>query len=243
MIKTIVIPAAGRGTRMKNLVKNKPKSLINVAGKPFLYYLLKRIKQAGFERVLIIVGHNKEVFTDFLQAEGREFPIELVDQNKLVPSGEYGTAVPIWALEKTIPGEAFVNANGDNLFGVRDLQKAAASDSTTIFGVRKDHPERYGVLEADDSGQLIRIHEKSPNPVTDIINSGLYTFQPEIFTAAREVNLSPRGEYEVTDALSLLAKDRNVKLEVCQDEWLDLGRFPDIPLVAKHLKAKKEIIS
>ncbi len=241
MIKTIVIPAAGRGSRMKNLVKNKPKSLININGQPFLNYLLDRIVQAGFERILIIVGHNKEVFSDYSKTSGQKYPIELVDQTKIIKNGEYGTAVPLWVLENFLANEPFVNANGDNLFGIRDLKKAASIETNAIFGVKKEHPERYGVLEFDDQGLLTKIHEKSSNPVTNLINSGLYTFQPEIFAAARKVKLSPRGEYEITDAITMLAEEKKVQLEVCQDPWLDFGRLPGIPRVTRHLEETGEI--
>lgn len=240
MINTIVIPAAGRGTRMKKLAQNKPKHLIKVCGRPFICYSLARITRAGFKRIIIVTGNHSTEFERFAKTDGRKFDLELVDQFKTVGREKYGTARPICAVEKTVGSQPFVVVMGDNLYGVNDLKSAAGESRHAIYGCRMPHPDRYGVLEGDAQGKLLRIHEKKPNPPTNVINAGLYTFYPNIFPAARAVKISPRGEYEITDAIMQLARTDGVALRLCRDPWLDFGRLPDIPRAAKFLKSTGE---
>src|SRR3989344_7219281 len=82
MISKIVIPAAGKGTRMLDLAKNKPKHLINVLDKPFLYYVLKNLQNSGFEEMILIIGHHAEKMEEFARQHENEFNITLIDQFK-----------------------------------------------------------------------------------------------------------------------------------------------------------------
>ena len=95
MIKKVLISAAGRGTRMLDLSKDKPKHLIEINGKPFLYYLLKNLKEAGFEEIIMVVGYKKEFMEEFLAEYGGEFNITLVNQFDILGEDRYGTACPL----------------------------------------------------------------------------------------------------------------------------------------------------
>lgn len=235
MIKKVVISAAGRGTRMKDLTLERPKHLLEIAGHPFLYYLLDRLTKAGFSEMILVVGYKKETFDDFI----RKYPFKLtvIDQNEICGE-DYGTAMPIKAARELVDNENFVAVAGDNLYSIRDLKKGHQDDELNYLGgLRVTDPQGFGYITADDSGYISNIIEKPKSYPAGpaIINCSLYKFTPEIFQAIDRISLSPRGEYEITDAVKILAKERKVKLIELSDFWLDFGRPEDIEKLAKHL--------
>ncbi len=235
MIKKVVVSAAGRGTRMGNLTLDKPKHLLEISGKPFLYYLLRRLESAGFSEMIMVVGYKKELFNDFIKKYS--FNLTIVDQQENC-GDDYGTAIPIKAVRKLVGQDNFVAVAGDNLYSVRDLKKAQKEDNLNyIGGLKITGGGRFGHLEMDNSGYLKNIIEKPEEyPKGErIINCSLYKFTPEIFSAINRVGLSPRNEYEITDAIRFLAKDKKVKLIELEDFWLDFGRPEDIEKLAQHL--------
>lgn len=235
MIKKVVILAAGRGTRMGDLTKDRPKHLLEISGHPFLYYLLSRLEAAGFQEMILVVGYKKEAFNDFLSRY--PFKLTVIDQHEICGE-DYGSAMPVKAAKNLVGQENFVAVAGDNLYSVRDLKKALIDDNLNYLGgLKMLTPKGFGYLETDNSGYLKNIIEKPeeypPGPV--LINTSLYKFTPEIFKAIDRINLSSRGEYEITDAIRLLAKDRKVKMIELEDFWLDFGRPEDIEKLARHL--------
>ena len=237
MIKKVVIPAAGRGTRMLHLTKDIPKHIIPVNGKPFIYHLLNHLQQAGFEEMILVVGYQKEKMQDFVNEVKDKFPITIIDQFSTVGEEHYGTACPIIAVQDLIGDEQFVTVYGDNLYSVDSLMGVMKDDEYNyIAGFKHPKPQRYGVL-VHKNGFLKQIIEKPTYlaGIGHLINTGLYKFTPEIFRAVDAIKLSPRGEYELTDAVSLLAGQGRVKLVEVKDYWLDFGCPEDIVLVENHL--------
>ncbi|MDZ4229694.1 MAG: sugar phosphate nucleotidyltransferase [Candidatus Veblenbacteria bacterium] len=231
MFPPVVIAAAGRGTRMKELSTEKPKHLIEVNGKPFLYYLLFHIQRAGFRRIIIITGHLAEQFDSFAAQYRTEFPgLELVNQYAAVGQERYGSLLPLLAVRNLVGPEPFLVANGDHLYSVRDLStfRDLHDDYHYVAATTVADPTKFGTLVTNSDQLLVRVDEKVSQPVTNLINAGLYRFTPEVFTAADTVELSPRGEYEITDAITRLAEERKVKVVPLQDYWLAFGRPQDI---------------
>lgn len=229
MIKKAVIMAAGKGTRMLPLTKEIPKQLIDINGKPFLFYLLSSLQKAGYEEFGIIASHKKEKIAEFVKEYG--FDARIIDQG-----GTQGTAYAVRAAEDFVDGEDFIVLGGDNLWSVEDLSSMNREDEYSyIAGYEVAEPSKYGVLVEKD-GNLIRIHEKPDSFVGNLINSGLYKFTPEIFEIIKGLKESPRGEYELTDAISVLAKRNKMRVLPLQDFWLDLGCIEDIPKVSKFIK-------
>jgi dTDP-glucose pyrophosphorylase len=234
MIKKVVISAAGKGTRMKGLTKDMPKHLIEINGKPFIYYLLKRLEEAGFQEMFLVVGYKKEAFNEFLKKY--PFNLQVIDQEEFCGS-DYGTAIPIKAAESFIGRENFVAAAGDNLYSVRDLEKINIDDSFNyIGGLKTSQFEGRGVLLVNENKYLNDIIEKPTEFISDIINASLYKFTPEIFRAIDRIDLSPRGEFEITDAIKFLVKNIKVKMVQIEDFWLDFGRPEDIEKLSKYLQ-------
>jgi len=238
MIKKVVIAAAGKGTRMLELAKDKSKLIIEVSGKPFLYYLLSDLKEVGLTDVVLVVGHHKEKMLAFVDSVKDEFQITVIDQFAEVKE-KYGTACPIEAVEQVIVDEQFIALYGDSLYAPQSLKAVNVTDDFIYVGGQEvAHPERYGALVT--KGDLLeRILEKPDPEIAQghLVNVGLYKFTPEIFSAIKQIDVSPRGEYELTDAISILAKAGKVKVIKC-DYWLDFGRPEDVETVSNFLNSK-----
>ncbi|PLX25148.1 hypothetical protein C0580_03235 [Candidatus Parcubacteria bacterium] len=236
MIKKVLIAAAGRGTRMLDLAKDKPKHLIKANGRPFLYYLLSNLKEAGFDDIIMVVGYKKEFMEDFLSEYKNEFNIKLVNQFEVLGEERYGTACPLEAVVDLLKGESFLSVYGDNIYSVEDLKNLNIEDDYSyIAGLPHDQPQNYGVLAVKENGFLDKIVEKPKNPIGNLINTGLYKFTSEVFDYLDKIELSPRGEYELTDVINLLAQQGKVKAIDLKGVWLDFGKPDDIKKVEEYL--------
>jgi len=237
MIKKVVIAAAGQGTRMKHLSKNKSKHLICVQQKPFLSYLFDNLIKAGYKEFILVVGFHADLMQKFLDDFG--YKATLVNQFEILgpKEKEYGTLCPLKCVKDLVGKENFLAIYGDNLYSVKDL-KAMNIDDQFIYvaGFEHSHPEKYGVLIVKD-GFLEKIIEKPKEYVGNLINTGLYKFTPEIFEKIPYVQLSSRGEYELTDAVTMLAEQKKVKVKKLQDYWLDFGNPGDIVKCSRFLQS------
>lgn len=240
MIKKVVIAAAGKGTRMLHLATDKPKHLIAVNDRPFLYYVLTNLKKAGIDEMILVVGHKKERMAEFAEKHKREFDITLVDQFALAGTEKYGTAIPVACARAFVGGEDFVVIFGDNLYSPKDISNIAQKDAFNyVSGFRHDHPEKYGVFLHD--GEFLKdVIEKPKEFVSDIINTGLMKFTPEIFDAITRVGVSPRGEYELTDAIRALAEKGRVKIRKIEDYWFDFGNPDDVTRISQFLGKRQK---
>jgi len=253
MVNKVVIAAAGQGTRMLELSKDKSKHLIEVKKRPFLAYVLDRLIAAGYYDIILVVGFGAQLMEDFAKnyiasAKKDGLKIETVDQHKILgpKSKIYGTACPLMCVKDKIGKKNFIYLYGDNLFSERDLKSMNIDDEFCyIAGLKHENPEKYGVLIRDGEDFLDKIIEKpSPAKIYELnlggqesllINAGLYKFTPDVFGKLDKIEKSPRGEYEVTDAISLLAKEKKVKIKQIEDYWLDFGNPNDIEKVEKFL--------
>ena len=237
MIQKVVIAAAGRGTRMLFLTKNKPKHLISVHKKPFLAYLLDNLLKAGYKELILVVGYRAEKMKEFLKKY--KYKVTLVNQFEILGEKEYGTACPLKCVKDIVGKENFLMVYGDNLYSVRDLRAFNIGDKYNyVAGFYHKSPEKYGVLISENNF-LKEILEKPKTQVGNLINTGLYKFTPEIFDKLSKISLSLRKEYELTDAINLLAKEKKVKIKKIQDYWLDFGNPGDIIRLSRILKISK----
>lgn len=234
MIKKVVVSAAGHGTRMLQLSENKPKHLIEINGRPFLAYLLEHIFEAGYEEVILVVGYKQDAMKEFVAQYvfgGKSQKITLVSQFEKLGTkeqGTYGTACPLMCVEEFIKGEQFVSLVGDNMYSANDLRTMNIDDEFCyVGGLEHQTPEKFGVLLTE--GEMLKqIVEKPKEFVGNLINTSLYKFTPDMFEKLPLVGKSVRGEYEITDVISLLAKDGKVKVKIIKDNWMDFGRPEDI---------------
>lgn len=236
MISKAVIAAAGRGTRMLQLAKNKPKHLIRVHDRPFLYYLLQNLKEAGLKELILVVGHLKEQMEEFKREYNGVFPLTLVDQFAECGKERYGTAMPILAARRLVKEEPFLAIYGDSLYSPTDIRLLATRKDAFHYlsVIRHSHPEKYGVITTQ--GDFMQDwHEKPQKFISNLINTGLYKFMPEIFNSLEQLTPSLRGEYELTDIVRAFGQQQKVKVHHIQDYWFDFGNPGDVIKVHKFL--------
>lgn len=229
-----VILAAGKGVRMLPLTLDRPKTLIEINGKPFLMHLLERLYNAGFQDkdIAIVAGYKKEKIEEFLVQHN--LAITLIEQQALV-----GTGDAVYHAREFVDEDNFIVVGGDNLFSADDLLRIQQEDEyCRVAGWEVENPSRYGVLVCEGE-MLTEIVEKPKEFVGNLINAGLYKFTPDIFEALEQIEISERGELELTDAIFLFAEGRKVKVMMLQDYWLDLGRKEDVQKVEEFLSNLK----
>ena len=227
-----VILAAGKGVRMLPLTANKPKVLIEVNGKPFLWYVLENLKKAGITEYGIVVNYKKEKIKEFLQKYN--ISATLIDQPEPLGTGDAIKQARLFCGQ-----EDFIALYGDNLFSVEDLQAIQQKDNGCyVIGKEVEDWQKYGVLVVDEK-KLVRIVEKPTEFVGNLINIGLYKCTADIWPALDTLKPSLREEYEFPDAISILAKAGKVKVLKLQQYWLDLGCKEDIPKIEAFLHLNK----
>jgi len=228
--KQAVILAAGKGVRMLHLTKDTPKPLIKIQGKPYLAYLLNHLKDCGFKKVILVVHYLKEKIQEFVDESNYPFEIELVDQEKAL-----GTGHAVLVTKNHISGN-FVVINGDNLFSRDDLLNVDFDDDYNyVFGQEHPDPKHYGVLKVKGDF-LVELEEKPEHPSSNLINVGLYKFTPEIFDVLEKIESSPRGEYELTSAIDILAKQGKFKVKILKSYCVHLGKLEDVEEVEEFIQ-------
>lgn len=241
-LKKVVVSAAGQGTRMLELSKDKSKHLINVGSRPFLAYLLDNIIEAGYREVIMVVGFREDMIREFLKTyDAKGTAITLINQFEVLGPKEkmYGTACPLMCVKDVVGKENFISLVGDNFYTVEQLKAMNIDDQFCyVAGVESQTPEKFGVL-LENNGFLEKIVEKPREFIGNFINTSLYKFTPDIFEAVFTIGKSVRGEYEITDAISLLAKDKKVKVKKFSDYWMDFGHPDDIEKFQEFLNKKQ----
>ncbi|MBI2668975.1 NTP transferase domain-containing protein [Candidatus Woesearchaeota archaeon] len=226
----LVILAAGKGVRMLPLTEHIPKVLVEVNGKPFLHYVLENAQKAGFADIGLVVGYKKEKIEEFLKKN--EIKAALMEQKK-----QLGTGDAVKQAQNFCKNGPFVLLGGDNLFSAENLTVIQKNDEFCyVAGKEVEEYKKYGILITEGE-KLIKIIEKPQQFVGNLANVGLYKFTPDIWSALEQIGLSPRGEYELTDAITILAQQGKVKVLKLQKYWMDLGSKEDIPRIEEFLKS------
>ena len=227
MVKAVIL-AAGKGTRLEPLTETRPKCLIQVMGKSFLYYILNNLKHSGYKEIAIVVGYKKEMIKQFCKEYN--FKVTFIEQKQ-----QKGTGDAIKVTKDFVKKDDFIVLMSDNLYSREDLKAIKKKDSLNyIVGFKHEHPEKFGVL-IQEKGFLKKIVEKPKLAKSNLINTGLYKLTPKIFNILDKIKRTKRGEYEITDALTLLAQQKKVKVFQAKDYWLDFGYPWDIFKVNEFL--------
>jgi len=229
----VVIMAAGRGTRMKELSQHKPKHLVEINGRPFLAYLLDNLQAAGLDNIYLVIGYKYQKVYDWLSQTGNRYSLKVVNQFARLGEDKYGTLLPVLAVAEELANRPIIVLNGDDYYTIEALRLMAELDCpSAIAGVEHDNPERFGVLVADEAGNLKTIAEKSNQPPSRFINSGLYRFSSAIWNLLPQVRISSRGEYEITEAVKLLVDQEPVKIiQLKATDWLALNQPADVAAI------------
>ena len=213
-----VIPAAGKGTRLRPHTAGRPKGLVDVAGRPILTHCFEQVLELPVDELVVIVGYEGQKIVDHYGDSFHGVPLSFVWQHE-----QNGLAHAVLQTQDVVD-EAFVLLNGDNVLQA-DLEplvdacgSGGADGAVLVEEVSAETAQKTGVLDIED-GQVVDVVEKSPSPPSRLANAGCYCLPPEIFQACALLRPGAEGEYQLSDAVSVLCRAGYTVTPVELDGW------------------------
>ena len=239
-----IVLAGGSGTRLYPITKGISKQLLPIYDKPMIYYPISVLMMAGIKEILIISTPDDLPGFKKLLGSGEQFGIAFEYAEQPSPDG---------LAQAFIIGKEFIGDDsvclvlGDNIFygpGFKQLLLQAKSnveneECATVFGYYVKDPERYGVAEFDNDGNVISIVEKPNNPKSNYAVVGLYFYPNNVVDVAENIKPSERGELEITSVNENYLCKNNLKVEVMERGfgWLDTGTHDSLAEAGEFVKA------
>lgn len=235
-----IVLAGGSGTRLYPLTLAISKQLMPVYDKPMIYYPISILMLTGIQDILIIsTPRDLPIFKDLL-GDGSRFGVSFKFAEQPSPDG---LAQALIIGEKFLGGSSSALILGDNIFYGNEMEKILSEadklkDGATIFGYHVSEPSNYGVVEFDESGAAVSLEEKPRNPKSKFAIPGLYFYDNQASSRARELTPSPRGELEITDLNSTYLETKNLMVEVMGrgTAWLDTGSHDNLASATDFVK-------
>lgn len=235
-----IILAGGSGTRLYPITRVISKQLLPVYDKPMIYYPLSTLMQAGIREILVITTPHEQSFFQQLLGDGSQWGIEI---SFAVQESPDGLAQAFLIGEDFIAGKPSCLILGDNIFHGGGLQELLTrcmrrSSGSTVFGYWVRDPERYGVVEFDDSMRVLGLEEKPAKPRSNYAVTGLYFYDERVCQFARNLKPSARGELEITDLNRCYLEDGSLHLERLGRgyAWLDTGTHESLQQASSFIE-------
>jgi len=221
-----VVLAAGEGTRLEPLTETRPKPMLPAANRPLLEHVVEAVREAGIDELVVVVGYRRERIQSYFE-DGDDWGVSI---EYAVQEKQLGTGHAVLQAEPFVDG-AFVAMNGDRIVAADDVSRVVErleeTGRTTLAVARSERPSDYGVVELEGE-DVVDVVEKPPAHTTssDVINAGIYGFDPGAFDALRATDAD--GELAVTDTLERLARRDAVTAVMARGRWLDVSYLWDL---------------
>ena len=236
-----IVLAGGSGTRLYPLTRSVSKQLMPVYDKPMIYYPLSILMQAGIRDIVVISTPKHLPLYRELLGDGSQLGCSF---HYVVQERPEGLAQAFLLTEDFILGYNVCLIPGDNIFfgnGMDALLRQAMSRTTgaTVFGYHVREPQRYGVVEFDNNLRAVSIEEKPENPKSNYAVTGLYFYDSEIVSIARQVRPSARGELEITSVNNIYLERGLLNVELMGQgiAWLDTGTHDSLLEASSFVQA------
>lgn len=221
-----ILPVAGNGTRMFPLGMTTPKALMPILNKPLIEWTLESLVANDISEVVIIISAGKfgTLIKEYVEKNiisSKRLPLKI---HFSVQEQQLGTAhVLQQAVDFIGQDEEFVFVYGDDLYGKDNIAAVASADGLAVVGNEVSDPEKWGIFATDDAGRLVGVVEKPQEFVGNLANIGCMKLSGKIFSYYAKLQISVRGEYELTDSLEMLAKDVPIAVIKAPDYWIPIG--------------------
>lgn len=238
-----IILAGGSGTRLHPITLAVSKQLVPVYDKPMIYYPLSTLMSAGIREILIISTPNDLPLFERLLGDGSQLGCSF---SYAVQPEPKGLAQAFLIGESFIGKDAVTLILGDNIFygtGLQTiLQNSTNPNGGIIFAYKVQDPERYGVVSFDVSGKVIALDEKPKKPISNYAVPGIYFYDNQAVSIAKQTKPSPRGELEITDVNKMYLEQGKLKVQVLDSgtAWLDTGTFTSLMQAAQFVQVLQE---
>ena len=238
-----IILAGGSGTRLHPLTLAVSKQLMPVYDKPMIYYPLSTLMQAGIKDILIISTPHDLPHFEKLLGDGTRIGCKFSYAEQAIPNG---LAQAFVIGEKFIGKDAVALILGDNIFHGDSISNLLPTiqnpEGGVVFAYQVSDPERYGVVEFDKDFNALSIEEKPLAPKSNYAVPGLYFYNNSVVDIAKNIQPSPRGEYEITDVNREYLKQGKLKVGVLSrgTAWLDTGTFNSLMQAGQFVQVIEE---
>jgi glucose-1-phosphate thymidylyltransferase len=231
-----IVPAAGEGTRLRPLTDDRPKGLVEIAGRPLLTHVFESLCTASVDEIVVVVGYRGDDIVGYYGDDFRGVPLTYAWQNE-----QLGLGHAVLAAAEYVSGDVVV-WNGDNvgevdLMGMVERHRGTGAAATLLIDDVSRERAREGAVFVLDGDKPVGLVEKPDEPPSTLIPRGVFVFSPQVFEALRQVAPSDRGEYELADAVDRLFGGSGGVEVVRLDGWVrNVNTVADVEQVSRRVE-------